>query len=209
MGIMPSGDPRLAPLGVPVVPRGEHGEAGLDARRLGVVVRVVRDQVLDARISPAPMDDEARHPPEAVEKLAELLVIENRAHVFAAADLAELRRPEHGVHQHHVRANLAACEERFDEAAMVATHDADHVAGRHTRFAKPSGERVRAAVDLVEGCRAFVVDDRDGVRLPDGERDETHCRRAAPTLGRSNHPNRLVGAHRFEDARPVQYLGNL
>ena len=92
---------------------------------------------------------------------------------------------------------------------MIASHDADYVTGRDTGLAKSARECIRATVDLVEGRGPLVVDDRDRVRLADGQRDEAHRRGFAPSLCGADDSNGLVRSDRFEDPGSIQHLCSL
>ena len=104
----------------------------------------------------------------ASHQLGELLVVDDGLGLLALADVGDLRAREHRVEVQRVGAELRARHGRVDEAAMVAAEDRDAVALADAEVAPRVGQRVGAGVDLLEGQRPQLVDDRracrDGVR---------------------------------------------
>ena len=125
------GEPRDAPLGVPVVPlvRMMARPRGRAARRL-VVARL--DQLVQVWIVGLLLvvpGDEALAPlARVVEQAGELLVVDDPGRLLALDDLGQLRRREGGVEVERVRAQLGDRHRGVDEAAVVAAHDRHAVA---------------------------------------------------------------------------------
>ena len=65
---------------------------------------------------------------------------------------------------------------------MVAAQDSDDVAGGHASFLKPACQGIGTSIHLVVSGRAIVVDDGGGIRLTNGECDESHGWRTPPAL---------------------------
>ena len=158
----PSGLERCAPLGVPVGARGEDHEARLVRRRLQVGVVVGGDQRVERRlpgrspsVQPTTRCDALVDP---VEQAGELLVVDERLRPLAPRHLDQLRAGEHRVEVERAGAELGRGQRRLDEAAVVAAHDPDPVAGADPHLGEGVGEGVGAAVDLLEGERAAFVD---------------------------------------------------
>ena len=121
------------------------------------------------------------------QQVGELLVVDERGGVLALEHVGQLRLGERRVEEQGVGAELRARHDGLDEAAVVAAHDRDAVARPDPGLAPGVGERVRALVDLPEGERARLVDDRR--RRRDSAR-RTRCsrRRASAPSGPARPP---------------------
>ena len=201
---------RAAPFGVPVVP--DVRMIALPRSAGGIEVGDVAgpDQVLQPRVvrrallGVVPRDVALAAPRRVVHQLFELVVVDQRLRLLALGDVGELRARERGVEEQHVRAQLRARDHGVDEAAMVAAHQADVVTGRDP----VGGERVRecvgALVDLAEGERAELVDDRRLAAVALGRRAVAAGRGRAEAQQRADGADDVVGPARVEHARAGQ-----
>ena len=133
---------------------------------------LARDQLLERRIARAlarspgsqPGDEAlaARRRPRRTSS-RELLVVDQRAGSSRAQHVGDLRPREGRVQIQHARAELRAGDRRLDEAAVVAAHDRDASPSPTPAAPQAVRERVGARVDLGEGQRAALVDDRQAV----------------------------------------------
>jgi hypothetical protein len=110
-------------LGVPVVPD-VSGDQGFDGRSRwagDLRCRFIRPAV-------HPGEDSAGVRPVGeglVDRVGELLVVDDGVGVLAVDHVGQRRPGERGVEQQHVGTDAGGRDQRFDEAAMVAAHDAD------------------------------------------------------------------------------------
>ncbi len=177
---------RLAPFGVPVVPEvrisalpcsggGERSEVSRGARDQ-VLERAVRTRLV--RLVPG--DEALAALARGGEHLGELVVVDHHHRVLALRDVGELRPAERGVEEQRVRPELVRGDVGLDPAAVVAAHDRDAVARADALGGERVGERVRALVDLAEGERPGLVDDREVVGEAGGGGLEAGGGRRAP-----------------------------
>ena len=169
--------------------RGEDDEARFVGRRLQVGVVVGGDQRSSVGASDSPsVQATTRSTLSSTpsSRLGELLVVDEHLGALAARHLGQLRAGEHRVQVERAGAELGGGEGRLDEAAVVAAHDPDPVAVADPHPLEGVGEGVGAAVQLLEGERAALVDDRGLVRVVDrGGRDAGRRRGAPADEGRS------------------------
>ena len=163
---------REAPLGVPGGARGEDDRLAALARRARpaamspLAARSSSSGSLRLAVVGVVPGDEALAPPRGVvDQLLELVVVDQRLRLLALGDVGELRAREGRVEEQHVGAELRARHHRLDEAAVVAAHQAHVVALADPVGGEPVRERVGALVDLAEGQRAELVDQRDLVAV--------------------------------------------
>ena len=208
-GVEAVGVAALGALRGPGRPRGEDHEAGMVGRRLQVGVVVGGDQGVERRLvglAVGPGDDPVDGRVDPLEQAGELLVVDEHLRFLAAGHLDQLRAGEHRVQVERAGADLGAGGGDLDEAAVVAAHHPDPVAVPEPHPLEGVGEGVAAAVELVEGERPALVDDRRLVRVVDrGDRDAGR-RRGAPAQERGADLGGDVGAHQAEDVRLVRDL---
>ena len=143
---------------------------------------------------------------DPVEQLGELLVVDERLGALAAGHLGELGPGEHRVEVERAGAELGRGQRRLDEAAMVATHDPDPVAVADPHPREGVGEGVGAPLQLLEGERAALVDQRGLVRMVDRRGRDAEGRRGAPAHEGGDDLRGLVGTVQADDAGLVQHL---
>jgi hypothetical protein len=136
-----------------------------------------------------------------LDEVAELLVVDERLRLLALGDVGELRARERGVEEQRVGAQLRARHDRVDEAAVVAAHDPDAVALLDALLGEGVRERVGALVDVLEGQRPELVDDRRGVRVARGRGGVAARRRGPEADEADDRAEDVVGASRAQDAR--------
>ena len=120
------------------------------------------------------------HEPPAVAagllgEFGELLVVDQRGHFLAPANLGQLRRGKRRVEQQHVGAELRHREHPFDEPAVVATHQPDPVPGLDALGLECVGQRVRVAIQLPVGEATELVDHHRAVGM--ANRPDEHAGR--------------------------------
>ena len=99
-----------------------------------------------------------------------------------------------------------AGDRRVDEAAVVAAHDRDAVAGADAVRGERAGERVGAAVQLAEAERAELVDQRRLVRRSRGGDGDRAGGGGPPAHQRAADEREAVGADRRDQAGVDQRL---
>src|SRR5919106_3754136 len=168
-----------------------RGVAGCDQLAEGRVRQIVR-------VVPR---DEALAPLGGVgEQVAELLVVDDRLGLLAAHDLRQLRSGEGGVEVEGVGAQLGERRGCLHEAAVVAAHHRHAVALDDPGVREGVSQRVRALVQLAEGERAELVDDRLLVGKGVRQRDRAGGRAAPPAGQRLEDLHGPVGPHRTDHA---------
>lgn len=128
----------------------------LDSERLAVRRRGVgpRHDVRGARpVGERPTDD-----------LGELFVVNDGVRAFAGDHLGQRRSGERGVQQQQTGADAVRRDDGFDEAAMIAVHDADHPRLAAREGLQRCGERVAPLVDFTPGQRPELVDEPRPIR---------------------------------------------
>src|SRR5204863_4966131 len=96
--------------------------------------------------------------------------------------------------------DLRGREGRVDEAAVVAAHDRDPVAGLDPVGAERPREAVRALVEVAEAELAELVDDRDRVWALDRSGRDRGRRGGSPAEELASDASQLVGANGMDDA---------
>ena len=137
----------------------------------------------------------------AVHRIGELLVVDHRVRAFAVDHLGQRRAGERGVEQQHVCADPVGCDQRFDEAAVVAAHDRHHVRGSAGQPLQRRGQRIGALVELTVGQRSEFVDQRRTVRAALRRHRESHCDGEAFAVYDRRDTQILVGSQRGDDSR--------
>ena len=155
-----------------------RGAGGEDDRAAGLVGRdhaggiaaldhVLQERTVERAVGVAP-GDEARAALRGVgDQARELLVVDQRDRLLARDHVGDLRSGERGVQVQRVGAELGAGDRRLDEVAVVAAQDRHAVALVDARVREGVGEAVGAPVELREGQRAELVDQR-GLRRGSG-----------------------------------------
>ncbi len=206
-----SGEPRLAPFGVPVVPEVRMIILPVFSGGTGCSVGPVLDQLLERgvldRVGIVDPAHEALAPRAGVlEQVGELLVEHDRHRLLALDHLGDLRARERGVQVQAVGAQLGVGHGGLHEAAVVAAHDRHAVALLDAGVGQAGGQRVGALVDLLEGQGAQLVDQGGAVRVADRAGDEAGRGAAAPAPQRVADPRELVRPDRAHHARVGQDL---
>ena len=207
-GRQPFGAGALRSLRRPGGARGEDDEARLVGRRLAVALVARRDQRLERRLSGlavGPGDDPPHAPVDPVEQPGELLVVDQRLRPLAPRHLDQLRPGEHRVEVERAGAELGGGQRRLDEAAVVAAHDPDPVAGADPDPGERVGERVGAALELLPGERAALVDQRGRVGVVERGGGDAGRRRCPPAQEGGADLQRPVRPDRLEDAGFAQH----
>ena len=189
----PSGLVRWAPLGVPVVPEVRITKRGLSGGgvRSPVSPSAIRPSSVDLALrrgAVVPGDDPLHAGLDAAQQVAELLVVDQRLRPLALHHLGQLRAGEHRVEVERRGAELGRRQGRLEEAAVVAGHDPDPVAGADPRARGRSG-RGRWSGGAGAPRRARRV--RRGSRSRAGARSPRWRRRSParrPSAGRSSRP---------------------
>jgi len=150
------------------------------------------DDPLDARLDPG-------------QQVGELLVVDERLRALTLHHLDQLRAGEHRVEVERRGADLGRRQRRLEEAAVVARHHPDPVAGADTERLEGVGERVGALLQPLPGQRAAFVEDRDLVRVLDRGHGDPRRGRSAPAQEGGTDPQRLVRTHRSDDPRAPQH----
>ena len=191
--ISPSGLVRWAPFGVPVVPEVRITKRGLSGGGWwsesspaaiscsSVVGPAGGAPSCQATIRCTPSLDPGQ-------QVLELLVVDQRLRPLALHHLDQLRAGEHRVQVERPGAELGRRQGRLEEAAVVAAHDPDPVAGADPHRGEGVGERVGALVQALPGERAAFVEDRDLVRVLDRRDGDAGRRRGAPAQEGARRP---------------------
>ena len=142
--------------------------------------------------------------------VGELLVVDDGVDAFALHDLRQRGPGERRVQQQHVGTDPVGGDQRLDEAAVVACHDADDLrsrSGGDIRLELPApqilqcgGESIGALVDFAPGQRAELVDETRPVGAALRGGGESRCDAHVFALHRRGDPHVLVGPHRREQA---------
>ena len=103
-----------------------------------------------------------------------------------------------------MRAELGERDRGLDEAAVVAAHDGDAVALVDALVGERVREGVGAAVDLLEGERAELVDDGSRIRVPQRLHGVAERRRRAPGEIEAPEADEVVGAHGADEPRAYE-----
>ena len=191
--ISPSGLVRWAPFGVPVVPEVRITKRGLSGggARSEASPSAISCSTVVAPAGGAPSCQATiRLTPGSTpaSSSVELLVVDERLRPLALHHLDQLRAGEHRVQVERRGAELGRRQRRLEEAAVVARHHPDPVAGADPERLEGVGERVGAVVQALPGQRAAFVEDRDLVRVLDRGDGDAGRRRGAPAQEGASRP---------------------
>ena len=201
--LRPPGLERCAPFGVPVVPEVRITKRASSSGGSGA-------EVSPAAIRSSSVDPDSSPASESVQAITRSTPSTPSSSPLNSSSWISIRGPsrddhvgelgpgEHRVQVEGARPELRRGDRRVDEAAVVAAHDPDPVAFVDTEPGERVGESVGAAVQLLEGERAALVDQRRVVRMVDRRRDRPGGGRD-PVLSEDNgHPRQLVRADRAQ-----------
>jgi hypothetical protein len=161
------------------------GLAG-DGLRGGVLLVAVGPRHVSAKVLPALGLERLR------EEVPKLLVVDQGGRALVLDDPGELRRRERRVQVQRLGSELRAGERGIDEAAVVAAHDRDPVALADAIAGQPTRQGVRALVELGEGERPGLVDERGGIPPRVRADRGAGCWRGAPAQELPQRMRRLV-----------------
>ena len=104
-----------------------------------------------------------------------LVVVDDDPRALTLGDVADLRSGELRIQQDGARPNPGAGIVRDQKPAVVAGQNGHPVTATHAQPQQTVGDRVDGVVELGEGHRALVIDDRRAVRIPAGVQRGDHA----------------------------------
>ena len=135
-------------------------------------------------------------------RLAELVVVDDRDRTLVIADLADLRCGEHCVQKDQISADSISGDRDLDEVAMVAAEHGDAVASPDPSRAQATRQRVRPLIEVGVAQKTGVVNQRRGVGTANRCARVATSDRSSPAAQHVKRPQQQQRVLRLDHSRP-------